>query len=728
MKIFKSKLILIFILLMMPSYVFAVTYDNSYTWADFSLGKNIGKENNIEVCIQTQKDLENYLKRTGNDLTGDRIWLLNSEKLTFPTGTYTMNNKTDFYFPSSEYYIGQLPSTCSNITTVKNFGNIDFHNSTFVIAGEGFLKLVFLGDQRTSGNGKRALSNLTVYGNTSSEYQEDNDGIPVITTTQGTGFGFFASIVNASNLLFTNMEFNNAQRANVHLFDVTGHDIEFQNITNRGYLENWTEEQMKKIKQYPGNNLRHYIYSEIIQLQHLDGTAGMGSSNMLSPTFKKICQDLWKKLDDENITAPTVNITISNLRSTGYSGLNGPSIVKGPGTNGTYSTVYKPYASSLGNHGYGQDANANPYKKIVIQNSYFENVAANGENLRLYAPIHFRILSKNLYYSSDSNSLYQQCLKKDAAGIKECIENDPIWKITDITLRNNTFVNSDYRYTDADKIANKKASICNSRIIYRDCDILAGFDPVERNITKVILKDENGNTLKTYTGYYPEEGILGLKNEYKGTFYIFVSSSYDNNTKILTRNYRKAKETTYNINRNLDEKGNELSSTTGYTLAEKKVVTTQEELVNKDKIIVKHTDYIYTFKINDYDVDNTNNFLKNIKLNTNLSTYKNHFALPEGYTLSISLGNKKNIYTGSKVKIYLNNEELKTYTNIVKGDLNGDGETNSGDLLQIRKHLIGTNPLKGVYFTAGDINNDSVLNSGDLLRVRQHLLGIKKIS
>lgn len=58
------------------------------------------------------------------------------------------------------------------------------------------------------------------------------------------------------------------------------------------------------------------------------------------------------------------------------------------------------------------------------------------------------------------------------------------------------------------------------------------------------------------------------------------------------------------------------------------------------------------------------------------------------------------------------------------GDANGDGIINSGDLLTIKKHLLGSlvindsNKLKAM-----DVNKDGTVNSGDLLLVKKHLLG-----
>ena len=64
---------------------------------------------------------------------------------------------------------------------------------------------------------------------------------------------------------------------------------------------------------------------------------------------------------------------------------------------------------------------------------------------------------------------------------------------------------------------------------------------------------------------------------------------------------------------------------------------------------------------------------------------------------------------------------------VKKGDPNGDGKINSGDLLALRQHLLGIKNLSGDNYSAGDVNGDGKINSGDLLAVRQHLLGIKTI-
>ena len=129
-------------------------------------------------------------------------------------------------------------------------------------------------------------------------------------------------------------------------------------------------------------------------------------------------------------------------------------------------------------------------------------------------------------------------------------------------------------------------------------------------------------------------------------------------------------------------------------------------------------------------MDEANNYISNIKINTTLESFKNNINLETGYSVEVdykTINSKKVLYTGGKTKILVNGTLNRTFTNIVKGDTNGTGQINSGDLLRIRQHLLGTKILQGEYFIASDVNSDQVINSGDLLRIRQHLLGTRYI-
>lgn len=116
--------------------------------------------------------------------------------------------------------------------------------------------------------------------------------------------------------------------------------------------------------------------------------------------------------------------------------------------------------------------------------------------------------------------------------------------------------------------------------------------------------------------------------------------------------------------------------------------------------------------------------------NTIVDSFISNIELSSGYSIDVDykeVNNEKMIYTTGKTRIYKGNELYIEYTNIVIGDINGDSEINSADLLKIRQHLLATNILSGPYFLAADVNYDNEINSADLLRIRQHLLGTKTI-
>ena len=61
---------------------------------------------------------------------------------------------------------------------------------------------------------------------------------------------------------------------------------------------------------------------------------------------------------------------------------------------------------------------------------------------------------------------------------------------------------------------------------------------------------------------------------------------------------------------------------------------------------------------------------------------------------------------------------------VIYGDLTGDGEVDSADLLRMRQQLLGKVTLSGSYLEAAHVYNTSgSVDSSDLLRLRQHLLG-----
>ena len=130
-------------------------------------------------------------------------------------------------------------------------------------------------------------------------------------------------------------------------------------------------------------------------------------------------------------------------------------------------------------------------------------------------------------------------------------------------------------------------------------------------------------------------------------------------------------------------------------------------------------------------VSKVGDYIKGLSVGTNVSSIKNKIGSNGTVTVRDGNGNVKNdgdlIGTGYTIEISTSTTTI-TYTYVMYGDLSGDGEINSADLLKLRQHLLGTNTLKGAYLQSSYLNGDGEINSADLLKLRQHLLGTSQIN
>lgn len=101
---------------------------------------------------------------------------------------------------------------------------------------------------------------------------------------------------------------------------------------------------------------------------------------------------------------------------------------------------------------------------------------------------------------------------------------------------------------------------------------------------------------------------------------------------------------------------------------------------------------------------------------------------------SINITNNSNkpktsgsLVTGDQITI-ISNDNTKTYTVVIYGDNNGDGEITILDLANVQKHLLKKSTLNGVYAKATDTNKDGQISILDLANVQKHLLKKNNIS
>ena len=202
------------------------------------------------------------------------------------------------------------------------------------------------------------------------------------------------------------------------------------------------------------------------------------------------------------------------------------------------------------------------------------------------------------------------------------------------------------------------------------------------------------------------------------------STTYTSETGIYTlpsNTFTRAHYTFVNWNTKADGTGTSYSNQASITYAE------SLNYIDEPLKLYAQWEGNFDYIINRYTTDEINKYITKIMVNTTVDSFLESIELNTGYTVDVESKNNI-IYTGGKTKIYHNNTLYAEYTNVVIGDINGDGRANSADLLRIRQHLLGVKVLTGGDFLSSDLDYNSRINSADLLRMRQHLLGIRIIS
>ena len=208
----------------------------------------------------------------------------------------------------------------------------------------------------------------------------------------------------------------------------------------------------------------------------------------------------------------------------------------------------------------------------------------------------------------------------------------------------------------------------------------------------VILDISSFNTSKATNMYRMFYGCTNLSN-------IYVSNKW-NTSKVTS-----STEMFYNCKNIKGEFGTKYNSS--------KIDKTYAQIDD-----LKYPGY-FTYKASLQDIFSSNNYTLNGKYVTiptngeSISTIKSKL----GNDIEVET-NKTIISTGAVIKA-----DDEAYTVVVKGDLNGDGKVNSGDLLEMRNYLNEKTKLTGAYKEAGIIESNNEIKSLDLLRLRQYLLG-----
>ena len=130
----------------------------------------------------------------------------------------------------------------------------------------------------------------------------------------------------------------------------------------------------------------------------------------------------------------------------------------------------------------------------------------------------------------------------------------------------------------------------------------------------------------------------------------------------------------------------------------------------------------------------TDNYMKNISTGTsanslilNIRQADPNASIVYKNASGVTISNTSTFATGQTLQITSSNGESKTFTIVVTGDTNGDGEITILDLLKVQKHLLNSSKLTNSYLQAADTNADNSVTILDLLRIQKHLLNEIKL-
>lgn len=255
----------------------------------------------------------------------------------------------------------------------------------------------------------------------------------------------------------------------------------------------------------------------------------------------------------------------------------------------------------------------------------------------------------------------------------------------------------------------KNCSYLNDDLLKDIIDIGKEYSVNPYFIVAKIIQEQGSGTSPLVTG----KEYVGTDNEkYSGYYNFFnVNATASKVDELITKGLAYAKKHGWDTPQKSIEGG--------VSLIANNYIKYGQDTMYFEKFNVSSTKYKY------YEHQYMQNILaaqnEGTKLRSGLASVEN--ALEGNYTFVIPLYENM---PENACKVPSRVSTSKTYT---LGDTNNDGVINSGDLLVVKKHLLGSKVVTDKNcLLAMDVNKDGSINSGDLLLIKKHLLGTYKIT
>ena len=213
-------------------------------------------------------------------------------------------------------------------------------------------------------------------------------------------------------------------------------------------------------------------------------------------------------------------------------------------------------------------------------------------------------------------------------------------------------------------------------------------------------------------------------------------SNIDKVAPILKVNYSTKEENQENVTVTINA-NEKMQAIEGWTLSKNQkqmkktyyknkneVITIKDLAGNVSKVQIEITNIINTqdFEIVDCQIDE--NYIYNLKSNCTKEQLVKRIKTQLDYKIYNAKGNeiedKELIGTGSKI-VFSTGE---TFTFVIKGDLDSDGNIGINDLLRMKRQIVGMISLKDEYKEACDLNANKDIDLTDLLLMKKAVVGM----
>lgn len=270
-----------------------------------------------------------------------------------------------------------------------------------------------------------------------------------------------------------------------------------------------------------------------------------------------------------------------------------------------------------------------------------------------------------------------------------------------------------------------------------DISLPKGFEWTSENE----VFNEAGN--KTYEAKYTPDDTVNYKiiENIKITINVSLKTvtitynSNDENSLTSTQELEPNKQTKLKEN-TFERKGfefigwNTKADGTGTTYSDKQEISISENL-----ILYAQWKEAYSYIINKYSYDDNKKYIDLIDINTTVDDFKKNIDLNTGYSIDVTyktIDGKNLLYTGSKTKIYNNNNLIIEYTNIIRGDVNGDGKINYLDYVSVYNHIqkqkhpeLDKKELQNEYLISANMSGDDKVNYLDYVQIYNKIKELK---